>query len=124
MVSGDSADGVRNVPNFSLIGFSTRNVDVLGVSATAGTCRTEPEKTYDPISRLEIVVPDMLEHLLPGRTLAPGGAITATVTIKGKSPGVVSDAPGFGVSGMQDSTPLQKWWEYPQFRVGVYQAPA
>ena len=27
-VSGDSADGVRNVPNFRLFGFSTRNVDV------------------------------------------------------------------------------------------------
>jgi len=124
MVSGDSADGVRNVPNFSLFEFSTRNVDVLGVSATAGTCRSEPVKASDPLSRLEIVVPDMLTISCQGGTLTPGGSITATVTVKGKSPGVVSESPSFGVSGMQDSTPLQKWWEYPQFRVGVYQAPA
>ena len=124
MVSGDSADGVHNVPNFGLFGFSTRNVDVVAVSATAGTCRTEPEKTFDPVSHLEIVVPDMINISCQGGTLAPGGSITATVTIKGKSPGVVSDSPNFGISGMQDSTPLQKWWEYPQFRVGVYQAPA
>ena len=107
-----------------MFGFSTRNVDVVAVSATAGTCRTEPEKTFDPVSHLEIVVPDMINISCQGGTLAPGGSITATVTIKGKSPGVVSDSPGFGISGMQDSTPLQKWWEYPQFRVGVYQAPA
>jgi hypothetical protein len=124
MVSGDSADGVHNVPNFALFGFSTRNVDVIAVSATAGTCRTEPIKTFDPVSHLEIVVPDVLNILCQGGTLAPGGAITASVSVKGKSPGVVSEQPEFGVSGMVDSTPLQKWWEYPQYRVGVFQAPA
>ena len=122
-VSGDSADGVHQVPRFSLFGFSTRNADVLAVSATAGTCKVEPAKTFDPTSGKQIVVPDMVNISCQGGTLAPGGSITATVTVKGKSPGVVSESPDFFVSGMEDSTPLTRWWEYPQFRVGIYQGP-
>ncbi len=123
-VSGDSADGVHQVPRFSLFGFSTRNADVLAVSATAGTCKVEPEKTFDPTSGKQIVVPDMVNISCQGGKLAPGGSITATVTVKGKSPGVVRESPGFFVSGMVDSTPLTRWWEYPEFRVGIYKAPA
>jgi len=123
-VSGDSADGVHQVPRFSLFEFSTRNADVLAVSATAGTCKVEPVKTFDPTSFKQIVVPDMVNISCQGGKLAPGGSITATVTVKGKSPGVVRESPGFFVSGMVDSTPLTRWWEYPEFRVGIYKAPA
>src|SRR3954468_2412252 len=88
MVSGDAADGVKTVPTFRMFSFSTLNVDVLGVSATAGTCKIEPRKFTDPTTHQPVVVPNMVDISCDGGTLAPGGAITATVTVKAKSPGV------------------------------------
>ena len=124
MVSGDSADGVHQVPRFVLDSFGTREVDVIGVAATAGTCLTEPVKDYDPVGGVQVVVPDMVTISCHGGALAPGGSITVTVTVRAKAPGVVDASPFFAVTNMRDSTPLQHWWEYPEFRIGVFQAPA
>ena len=123
-VSGATADGVTTVPNFRLSGFSTRNVDVLGVSATAGTCKIDPVKDFDDTTGQQIVIPSMVNISCTGGTLAPGGAITATVTVKATTPGVVRETPSFFVPGMDDTTIPQNWWDYPEFRVGIFQTPA
>ena len=129
-VSGDSADGVKQVPDFAMFRFSTRSVDVLAVTATAGSCKVEPTMTHDDLTSAEVVpdeeipVPDLVDISCHGGTLAPGGAIAVTVTVKGKAPGVVTGLPRFVVFGMEDTTPLKLWWERPEFRVGVYEAPA
>ena len=112
------------MPRFSLGGFSTRNVDVLAVSATAGTCKTEPVKTFDPVtlrrssSRTWSTSPARAARSRPAARSPRPSPSRASRRAWSASRRTSSSA------GMQDSTPLTRWWEYPQFRVGIYQAPA
>lgn len=121
-VGGDAADGVTSVPRFSMGWISTREVDVLGVTATAGLCKLEPITDYDDVTGLEVLVPNYVRAACEGGALPAGGSITATVTVKAKAPGSLQATPSFSVSNFEDVTPIS-WWAEPEFRVAIFQPP-